>query len=163
MDKKRFYSPLETDYGRFIVCHDGKKVYSLSFPSKKPRAEKLTVCALSRKLEKSFNNYLGKGKPLPDYEIRLFATGFTLKVIKAIRSVPFGKTRSYSSIAAKIGRPGSQRAVGSVCRKNPVPIIVPCHRIIPERGGIGGYSSGGKWKKRLLAIEKDRGRDIKKY
>ncbi|MBN2190724.1 MAG: MGMT family protein [Candidatus Aureabacteria bacterium] len=163
LNRKRFYSPLETDYGRFIACHDGEKVYGLAFPSNKTPAKELTVCALSRRLEKSLNNYLRKGEPLPDYKTHIFVTEFAAKVINAVRSVPFGKTRTYSSIAAKIGRPGSQRAVGSVCRKNPVPIIVPCHRIIPERGGIGNYSSGRKWKKMLLAIEKNRGRDIKKY
>jgi O6-methylguanine-DNA--protein-cysteine methyltransferase len=163
LNKNRFYSPLETDYGRFIVCHDGKTIFGITFPSGKPPAKKLKVSAFSKRLEKSLNSYFRRGEPLPDYNIHIYGTDFGQKVINAVRSVPFGKTLTYSAIAVRIGHPESQRAVGSVCSKNPVPIIVPCHRIIPETGGIGNYSSGRKWKKILLGVEKHKHCNIKKY
>ncbi|MDD5645407.1 MAG: methylated-DNA--[protein]-cysteine S-methyltransferase [bacterium] len=155
MNRKSFYSPLKTAYGEFIVLHNEKTIFGIAFPKKTRAGRKLKISSFSSKIEKSFNEYFSARKPIPDYyDTRVCGTEFELKVINAVRKVPFGKTRSYSEIAALIGRPKSQRAVASACRKNPVPIIIPCHRIVPGKGGSGGYSAGKKWKKLLLEIEK---------
>ncbi len=81
------------------------------------------------------------------------ATPFQRKVWEAARHIPAGETRSYGWLAQKIGRPKGARAVGQALRRNPLPIIVPCHRVIASRGGLGGFSAGSDWKKELLKIE----------
>jgi methylated-DNA-[protein]-cysteine S-methyltransferase len=79
-------------------------------------------------------------------------------VLDATAAVPFGETRTYGEIAAAIGKPGAMRAVGNALNKNPVPLIVPCHRIVPTGGGIGNYAGTPQLKERLLSIEGALGR-----
>jgi methylated-DNA-[protein]-cysteine S-methyltransferase len=80
-------------------------------------------------------------------------TDFEKKVWLALRDVPYGQTRTYKWLAEKVGRPGASRAVGQALSKNPIPIVLPCHRIIESDGNIGGYSSGVDVKRRLLDME----------
>ncbi|MFA5260154.1 MAG: MGMT family protein [Candidatus Omnitrophota bacterium] len=83
-------------------------------------------------------------------------TDFEWEVLKATLEIPLGETRSYKWIAERIGRPQAVRAVGQALRKNPYPLIIPCHRVIKSSGDLGGY--GGKQdprKARLLAQEQD--------
>lgn len=84
-------------------------------------------------------------------------TEFQREVWDGIAKVPYGKTISYSELAKSIGRPKSIRAVANACGANPVPIIVPCHRVVASGGGIGGFSSGIKNKRLLLDIESQMG------
>lgn len=79
---------------------------------------------------------------------------FTQEVLKITRSIPYGKTRSYRWIAEKLGKPGATRAVGNALGRNPVPFIIPCHRVVRSDGNLGGYALGLSWKKRLLKLEK---------
>ncbi len=85
----------------------------------------------------------------------LFMTGsvFERKVWNATRKIPFGKTSSYGLIAAAAGSPRAGRAVGNALGKNPVIIIVPCHRVIKSDGSCGGFSAGPDLKKKLLGLE----------
>ena len=83
----------------------------------------------------------------------LTGTDFEKKVWSALYEIPFGETRSYKWVAEKIGKPSAARAVGRALSKNPLPVIVPCHRVIESDGSIGGYSSGTDIKKRLLEME----------
>ena len=84
-------------------------------------------------------------------------TLFEWKVLKTALQIPLGQTRSYRWVAQKIGRPKAVRAVGQALKRNPFPLIIPCHRVIKESGQLGGYSGvGGKrGKKSLLLIEKE--------
>jgi O-6-methylguanine DNA methyltransferase len=83
----------------------------------------------------------------------LGATAFAEKVYAAAYSIPPGQTRSYGWVAKKIGRPGAARAVGRALKRNPLPVVIPCHRVIREDGGIGGFNKGVSMKKRLLKKE----------
>lgn len=83
----------------------------------------------------------------------LHGTPFQKKVWKALLKIPFGKTASYQEVAEMIGQPRAARAVGTACGRNPIPVIIPCHRVISSGGGLGGYSGGIKIKKVLLRIE----------
>ncbi len=67
--------------------------------------------------------------------------------------IPYGKTISYGCLAARIGRPEAARAVGNALAANPVPLIIPCHRIILSGGGLGGFGAGTRLKKQLIALE----------
>ncbi|MGD0017346.1 MAG: methylated-DNA--[protein]-cysteine S-methyltransferase [Verrucomicrobiia bacterium] len=81
-------------------------------------------------------------------------TPFQRKVWRALRGIPHGETRSYAWVAGKIGRPHAVRAVGAACGANPVPIIIPCHRVVYTNGSLGGFSAGLSWKRRLLHLER---------
>jgi AraC family transcriptional regulator, regulatory protein of adaptative response / methylated-DNA-[protein]-cysteine methyltransferase len=84
----------------------------------------------------------------------IVSTSFQHKVWEALRQIPVGETRSYRQIAAQIGQPGASRAVGSACGKNPVALVVPCHRAVREDQSLGGYRWGVARKQQLLADEK---------
>jgi len=87
-------------------------------------------------------------------EIRfLTGTAFEKNVWSVLPDIPFGETRSYKWVAEKTGNPAAVRAVGRALSKNPVPIVIPCHRVIESDGSIGGYSSGVEVKRRLLEME----------
>ncbi|MDP2754304.1 MAG: methylated-DNA--[protein]-cysteine S-methyltransferase, partial [Nitrospirota bacterium] len=75
------------------------------------------------------------------------------KVWLALKGIPYGETRTYKWLAEKVGKPTAFRAVGRALSRNPIPILLPCHRIIESDGSIGGYSSGIDIKRRLLEIE----------
>ncbi len=86
-------------------------------------------------------------------KLNLSGTDFQKRVWKILRNIPYGKTASYKEVAAMIGSPNAVRAVGGACGRNPVPIIIPCHRVISSDRGIGGYSGGLRIKKALLKLE----------
>ena len=86
-------------------------------------------------------------------EITLSA--FERAVLKATLSIPFGETRTYAWVAQKIGKPGAVRAVGSALRKNPWPLIIPCHRVIKSDGSVGRYEGRDTGRKKdLIALER---------
>ena len=78
---------------------------------------------------------------------------FTQKVLEAVRKIPYGDVRSYSWIGKKVGYSSAGRAVGQAVGRNPIPIIIPCHRVIQGDGSLGGFSMGLHVKKRLLSLE----------
>jgi len=83
-------------------------------------------------------------------------TDFEWQVLQAAMTIPLGQTRSYQWVAQKIGRPQAARAVGQALRKNPYPLIIPCHRVVKSDGSAGGYAGKMDGKKaKLLAIEED--------
>jgi len=110
-------------------------------------------------IEEKLNNYFNKKIYFFDMQLNLKNfSNFAKKVLLEIQTIPVGKTATYGEIAKKINKPNSQRAVGMICKKNPFPIIIPCHRVVAQNG-IGGYSgdkSGELFviKSKLLDFEK---------
>jgi methylated-DNA-[protein]-cysteine S-methyltransferase len=80
-------------------------------------------------------------------------TDFQQQVMRALQKIPYGETCSYGALAQQLGRAGAARAVGAANRRNPLPIVVPCHRVIGANGALTGYAGGLKIKGQLLAIE----------
>jgi len=97
--------------------------------------------------------YLARKLKKFDLEIDMLGTEFQKKVWIETMKIPYGETISYSDLARKIRRENSQRAVGNALASNPLPIIVPCHRVIASDGSLGGYSGGIKIKEFLLRLE----------
>ncbi|MFD2618511.1 methylated-DNA--[protein]-cysteine S-methyltransferase [Terrilactibacillus laevilacticus] len=89
-----------------------------------------------------------------NFPVVYIGTPFQIKVWKSLQSIPFGKTKSYKEIASIIGNPKAVRAIGSANNKNPIPIIVPCHRVIGTNGLLVGYAGGLDKKEFLLKLEK---------
>jgi O-6-methylguanine DNA methyltransferase len=90
---------------------------------------------------------------LPPLDLSV-GTAFQRRVWAALAGIPCSQTRTYAQIAAAIGRPRAARAVGQACGANPIPVLIPCHRVLGAGGALGGFSAGLEWKRRLLAREK---------
>jgi AraC family transcriptional regulator of adaptative response/methylated-DNA-[protein]-cysteine methyltransferase len=95
-----------------------------------------------------------RGKPLHlQGRLDLHGTPFQQRVWEELRKIPTGQTRTYTQVAHAVGKPRSVRAVARACATNPLGVVVPCHRVIREDGGLGGYRWGLEVKKKLLALE----------
>jgi len=144
-----FHDVFESPMGSLYLVFSGKALSGVSFrrpPLKQGRAP----AALRRQLEEYFAGRLKRFQ----YPIQLTeGTDFEREVWLALPEVPYGETRTYKWLAERVGRPKATRAVGQALSKNPVPIVLPCHRIIESDGDIGGYSSGVHVKRRLLEME----------
>ena len=91
-----------------------------------------------------------------DLPLDVLGTAFQSRVWEALRKIPYGTTRTYSQIARSLGRPSANRAVARACATNPVSVVVPCHRVVRQDGGLGGYRWGLERKKAMLAEESRR-------
>jgi len=100
--------------------------------------------------------YLASERTHFELPLDLRGTSFQRAVWDVLLKIPYGETCSYAQVARAIGRPNAQRAVGSANNANPVPLVVPCHRVIAADGGLGGYGGGQDLKARLLAMERSR-------
>jgi AraC family transcriptional regulator, regulatory protein of adaptative response / methylated-DNA-[protein]-cysteine methyltransferase len=133
-DEDSLVTTLSADFPRAILTRDDEAV--------RPLAALVSDLAL--------------GKPRPDaleVSLDVSATAFRRRVWEAMRRIPAGETRTYGHLAAEAGVPGAARAVGTACSQNPVPIVVPCHRVVASGGKLGGYSGGLARKRQLLAAE----------
>jgi len=110
--------------------------------------------ALIKKAARQLTEYFGGKRKEFDLPLVLHGTDFQRSVWKALRSIPFGETRSYKDIAVIVGRPLAARAIGMSNNRNPIAIIVPCHRVIGHNGSLVGYAGGLHLKKYLLDLEK---------
>lgn len=124
----------------------GKKEYSDSEYEKSP----LITAGIEE-----INAYLGGRLREFSVPYRLIGTDFQIKALNAVAAIPYGETRSYGDIAKTIGSPKACRAVGSANNRNPLPIFIPCHRVVGSNGSLVGYAGGLKVKEKLLAIEKE--------
>ena len=118
----------------------------------RPDAEVGGAGPVVRNAEKKIRAYLAGG-PDPKVEVVLAEEGFQARVWREIARIPRGSTRTYGGIAKAVRRPGASRAVGQACGANPVPLIVPCHRVVRTGGGLGGFGADLRWKRFLLGLE----------
>jgi O-6-methylguanine DNA methyltransferase len=93
------------------------------------------------------------GGPDPQAEVVLPEDGFSVRVWRQIARIPRGEVRSYGRLARALRRPEASRAVGQACGSNPVPLLIPCHRVVASDGSIGGFGAGVDTKRKLLALE----------
>ena len=128
--------------------NDGELVRALR--KEFPKAQIARGRKAERYLAALNNHFNGQAVKLP---VDLKGTEFQMKVWSALGDIPMGETRSYSDIAETIGEPKAVRAVANACASNPVPLIIPCHRVIRKDGSLGGYGLGIGRKKILLSTE----------
>ena len=101
-----------------------------------------------------FKTYFRGGRvTFPDVLDLSRATPFQRDVWEATRRIPYGETKSYAWVAAQIGKPAAVRAVGQALGRNPLPLIIPCHRVLASDGNLGGFTGGLDMKRRLLGLE----------
>ena len=109
--------------------------------------------ALTVEAGRVVRGYLQGGAPPADVPIVLPELGFTTRVWRQLQRIPRGQVRSYGAVARSVRRPGAARAVGQACGRNPVPLIVPCHRVLAADRRLGGFSAGLAAKRALLDLE----------
>ena len=141
-----------TDHGICSVKagrNDAELVRSLR--AEFPRAQIARGARAKRYLEALNGHLSGQEVKFP---LDVSGTDFQIKVWTALRDIPRGETRSYCEVAEMVGEPKAVRAVANACASNPVPLIIPCHRVIRKDGGLGGYGLGMGRKKALLRAER---------
>ena len=167
----------ETALGQTALARESQRIHALSFGHSSEQAaveavfralsvgaepvgadiEVESVCPGSDELVDRLCAYaLGEPTRFDDLQVEeSHLTPFGRQVIRACRGIACGETRTYGELARAVGRPGAARAVGSVMARNRVPLIVPCHRVVPASGGLGGFSApqGVAMKQRLLEME----------
>lgn len=146
------YDIFESPVSRLYLIFSGNLLTGVAFqkPQRIPLKKGVTPKNFVHELSAYFR---GNDKGFTQKIHFLSGTEFERKVWSSLRNVPYGETRTYKWIAEQAGRPKATRAVGQALSKNPIPIVLPCHRIIESDGSIGGYSSGVKIKRRLLEME----------
>jgi methylated-DNA-[protein]-cysteine S-methyltransferase len=155
MNKKKgsesYYDTFKSPLGALYLILTGKILREIEF--KKP-TEVIRKGEAPPLIKKELKEYFENGRE--DFTQKIdFAKGteFDRNVWLALKEVPYGETRTYKWLAEKVGKPAASRAVGQALSRNPLPILLPCHRIIESDGSIGGYSAGVDIKRRLLEIE----------
>jgi methylated-DNA-[protein]-cysteine S-methyltransferase len=145
-----------TPAGQVRVELSDRGLRSLTLPRGRARRRRKSVAVLDamlRRLQRDLRDYF-EGKAVEfRHPLDLDgATPFQRAVWRALRRIPHGQTRTYAQIARAIGRPRACRAVGAACGSNPLPLLIPCHRVVGSNG-VGGFSAGRGWKKFLLDLE----------
>ncbi len=155
-----YYSIFNTQFGRFLYCYN--KSMELQYCKWIINENEIPSDMTEKKwiyFEEKLNDYFNKKIYFFDLQLNLKNTkDFTKKVLLIIQSIPPGKTVTYSDLANKINNPKAQRAIGRICRNNPFPIVIPCHRVTGKNGlgGYGGAKTGELFniKVKLLDFEK---------
>ena len=147
MEKSYYKSPIGV---LEIICENNELVsLKINNKAKLETAETGFIKDIKHKLDEYFS---GKRQNF-DIKIKLKGTDFQKLVWKELQKIPYGETKSYSEIADRVGHKNAQRAVGSACNKNPIMIIIPCHRVISKTGSLGGFACGSDIKQKLLKLE----------
>lgn len=154
------YSYLKTStLGDLLLVADATHLRGIYFPNHKngptlPGDWKLDPRhPILRQAGKELQEYLDGQRTRFSVPISFEGTGFQSEIWKQIARIPFGETISYSELARRAGAPDAVRAAGTATGRNPISIIVPCHRVVGKNGGMGGYAGGLDRKKSLLKIE----------
>jgi methylated-DNA-[protein]-cysteine S-methyltransferase len=152
-----FYSYYESPVGSLLLAGDGVSLELLSFPSGKavrqPEPDWMRRNDAFKPVKEQLTAYFAGALTNFDLKLKLQGTDFQSNVWQALMQIPFGETRSYGDIAVMVGKPGASRAVGAANGQNPLPIVIPCHRVIGSDGGLTGFGGGLECKKFLLSHE----------
>jgi methylated-DNA-[protein]-cysteine S-methyltransferase len=159
------YAMVGSPFGDLVVAVTGRGLVRLAYPTEDPDevVEDLAAGVSPRILEsarateqvrRELDEYFEGRRERFDTKVDLFlARGFTRDVLRATRRIPFGSVSTYREVATRAGRPAAVRATGNALGSNPIPIVVPCHRVLRTGGGLGGYTGGLDRKVTLLRLE----------
>ena len=152
MDKLFFY---DTELGRPGIRDNSQNITNLYFESENISRDDVIIeeSDLTKLAYTQIREYLDGQRKVFDLPLHPNGTEFQIKVWKALTEIPYGETRSYKDIAISIGNEKACRAVGMANNKNPIPIIIPCHRVIGANKKLVGYAGGLDLKERLLDLE----------
>jgi methylated-DNA-[protein]-cysteine S-methyltransferase len=165
------YAPVDSPFGRLLVARTDRGVVRLALPKHRgaQQAEDEVLESLARYVSPRVLESPGRldeeRRELEQYfegkrdhfdvpvDWALTPPGFRNRALHAVARIPYGKTRTYAEIAKAAGNPRAFRAAGTACGHNPIPLIVPCHRVVQSGGGVGNYGGGPEMKRALLDLE----------
>ena len=165
-DADVWYADVDSPLGALRVAASGRGLLRIAYPDNDPDAVLGRIAArispriieAPRRLDavrRELDEYFAKRRQTFDVPVdwTLVSSEFGRQVLEACAAIPYGSTDTYGGISKRIGRPGASRATGNALGANPVPIVVPCHRVLASGGRIGGYTGGLEKKEHLLHLE----------
>ena|SRR5215210_450688 len=165
------YAEVDSPFGKLLVARTDRGVVRLALPTERGQQrsrdvvlKELATIVSPRVLEspkaldherRELDDYFEGRRRKFDVPVdwSLTTPGFRSRALHAVAHIPYGKTKTYTEIAKEAGNPRASRAAGTACGRNPVPLIVPCHRVVQSGGGIGNYGGGPEMKRALLDLE----------
>lgn len=159
------YTTTDSPFGPLLLAQSKRGLVRVGLPNQDPDAllaelaERVSPRVLEapaeldearRELDLYFDGKLDRFELPLDWSL---SGGFRLRVLRAINRIPYGQTRSYTEMARKAGNERAVRAAGTACGSNPIPLVVPCHRVLRTGGALGGYGGGLPMKQALLELE----------
>ncbi len=152
------YAYLDTPVGTLLIAGDAAAVLQITFPNKGKAAQAEAGWVESQRgpvgeAVRQLREYFAGERSDFDLPLAPLGTAFQRSVWRQLQEIPYGQTISYGELARRVGNPKASRAVGSANGKNPLPIVIPCHRVIAGDGTLGGFGGGLPTKQTLLALE----------
>lgn len=151
------YTYLDTPIGELLLAGDEHALHEIGFPDgpKRRRAEPGWELrdAIFTEAKSQLNAYFDGSLHTFSLPLEPSGTPFQLSVLDELQKIPYGETASYGEIAARLGKPQAMRAVGAANGRNPIPVIIPCHRVIGANGKLTGFGGGLPTKAALLKLE----------
>ena len=145
------YGTIDTRLGPVAFAADKQDVRGVWLgQSREPNG---ALTSVGRDLKKQLSEYFRGRRKTFELPLAFDAPAFTARALSEVEAIPYGETRAYGEVARVIGSPGAARAIGQAVGSNPIPILIPCHRVLAARGRIGGFGGGLDWKRFLLSLE----------
>jgi len=139
-----------------FIAEENNAICNIFFkPDKIPNDYEKKETALIIKASKQLDEYFNKKLKTFDLPLIKHGTDFQITIWEALQTIPYGETCNYKQIAVKVKNPNACRAVGMANNRNPIPIIIPCHRVIGSDGSLTGYAGGLELKRKLLNLEQN--------
>jgi len=152
-----YYCYFDTPIGELLLAGEADSLSMIGFPQgamrRDPDADWIYNEAPFDLVRRQLAEYFAGERKDFDLPLSLSGTEFQVAVLQALQEIPYGETTSYGAVAKQIGRPKAVRAVGAANGRNPIPIIVPCHRVIGTSGDLTGFGGGLDTKAALLRLE----------
>ena len=152
------YRYIESPVGKLLLAGDDEGLKTIGFPDGKGRVEPGAGWqrdeSAFQEAKNQLDEYFSGQRTHFDLKLAPHGTAFQLDVLEALQTIPYGETRSYQDIAIGVGRPRAVRAVGAANGRNPLPIVIPCHRVVGADGSLTGFGGGIPVKKYLLDLER---------
>lgn len=159
-----YYCFLDTPIGELLLAGEDGALSMIGFPKgsmrREPEADWIFNEQPLADACTQLREYFAGERQTFDIPLKLDGTDFQVSVLRALQEIPYGETASYGEIARRIGRPKAVRAVGAANGRNPIPIVVPCHRVIGSTGDLTGFGGGLDTKEALLRLEAEHTQDL---
>jgi methylated-DNA-[protein]-cysteine S-methyltransferase len=159
-----YYCYLDTPIGELLLAGEDNALSMIGFPKGSMRRDPESDWIYNEKAlanaRQQLEEYFAGTRRDFDLPLKLNGTEFQVNVLKALQKIPYGQTVSYGEIAKRIGNPKAVRAVGAANGRNPIPIVVPCHRVIGSGGDLTGFGGGLDTKEALLRLEAENTQDL---
>lgn len=159
-----YYCYIDSPVGELLLAGDAQALSVIGFPKgsmrRDPEPDWIFKEQPFEEVRRQLDEYFAGERKDFDLPLSLQGTEFQVQVLQALQTIPYGETTSYGAIAKQIGRPKAVRAVGAANGRNPIPIIVPCHRVIGSSGDLTGFGGGLDTKAELLRLEAENSQNL---